>query len=76
MVDATGNLSWDIDEDTIRSTFASCGEITGVRFATDRETGDFRGFGHVDFADEDGPDAAVKLAGTNVRTTLTCSQPT
>lgn len=41
-------------------------QVTGVRFATDRETGEFRGFGHVDFAGEDGPEAAVAMAGTPV----------
>jgi hypothetical protein len=41
-------------------------QVLGVRFATDRETGEFRGFGHVDFADENGPEAAVAMAGTPV----------
>lgn len=40
--------------------------MLGVRFATDRETGEFRGFGHVDFADENGPEKAVAMAGTPV----------
>ena len=42
-----GNLSWEVSEDEIRGLFADCGEVTQVRFATDRETGDFKGFGHV-----------------------------
>ena len=58
-----GNLSWDVDEDTIRSFFAECGEITSVRFATDRDTGDFKGFGHVSFAESDATDLAVAKAG-------------
>ena len=38
-----GNLSWDIDEDSLRDAFKDCGTITQVRFSTDRETGDFKG---------------------------------
>ena len=46
-----GNLSFDVDEATLRSVFESCGEIFSVRIATDRETGQPRGFGHIEFAD-------------------------
>lgn len=59
-----GNLSWDIDEDSLRAHFAECGEITSVRFAEDRETGAFKGFGHVEFVESDSTDKAVELAGT------------
>ena len=59
-----GNLSWDIDEDSLRAHFAECGEVVSVRFAEDRETGAFKGFGHVEFAESDSTDEAVKLAGT------------
>ncbi|KAG3239966.1 hypothetical protein PI124_g15110, partial [Phytophthora idaei] len=59
-----GNLSWDVDENTIRETFGECGEILSCRLATDRETGEFRGFGHVDFASTEAVDEAVKLAGS------------
>jgi len=61
-----GNLSFNIDEDTMRETFGSCGEISSIRFATDRETGDFKGFGHVEFVDSDSTDKAVAMAGTYV----------
>ncbi|CAN0096669.1 unnamed protein product, partial [Ectocarpus sp. 8 AP-2014] len=61
-----GNLSWSIDEDTIRQTFGECGDIKSVRFAEDRETGEFRGFGHVEFYDGEHVDAAMKLANSDV----------
>lgn len=61
-----GNLSWDIDEDTLRDAFKDCGTITQVRFSTDRETGDFKGYGHIEFAETEATDAAVKLAGTDI----------
>ncbi|KAJ1447656.1 hypothetical protein M885DRAFT_428987, partial [Pelagophyceae sp. CCMP2097] len=61
-----GNLSWSVTEDAIRETFGSCGTIEGVRFSTDRETGEFRGFGHLDFDSADAATAAVALAGADV----------
>ena len=61
-----GNLPWDVDEDQIREIFSPCGEINRIRFATNPETGDFKGFGHVEFFDGNSTDAAVKLAGTDV----------
>jgi nucleolin len=66
-----GNLSWNIEEESVREAFAECGAINTVRFATDRETGEFRGFGHVEFEDgEASIDAAMALAGTEI-----CGRP-
>ena len=61
-----GNLSYDIDEDTISAAFKDCGEITNVRWGMDRETGDFKGFGHVEFATTEATDKAVAMAGEMV----------
>ncbi|OEU18529.1 RNA-binding domain-containing protein, partial [Fragilariopsis cylindrus CCMP1102] len=61
-----GNLSWDIDEDSLREAFKGCGTITQVRFSTDRETGDFKGYGHVEFEETEATDAAVQMAGTDI----------
>lgn len=81
-----GNLSWDVTEEIIRSTFESVGEISQVRFALDEAgsfdlifydsnvrnrlildmLGQFKGFGHVEFADGEMTTEAVKLAGTMV----------
>ena len=61
-----GNLSWQIDEETLRSAFADCGEIAQIRFAEDKETGDFKGYGHIEFVDSSSTDAAVKMAGTDI----------
>eukprot|EP00698_Gefionella_okellyi_P006219 TRINITY_DN15613_c0_g1_i1.p1 TRINITY_DN15613_c0_g1~~TRINITY_DN15613_c0_g1_i1.p1 ORF type:complete len:350 (+),score=90.12 TRINITY_DN15613_c0_g1_i1:39-1088(+) len=52
-----GNLPFDADENSIAEHFGACGEVTGVRIATDRETGRPRGFGHVTFST---PEAAAK----------------
>ena len=65
-----GNLSWNVDEDAIRAAFGECGEISSVRFATDKETGDFKGFGHVEFTETEATDKAVEMAGTDI-----CGRP-
>jgi nucleolin len=56
-------MPFSVTEDDIRAHFGDCGEVTQVRFATDRETGAFRGFGHVEFADADTCEKAVAMAG-------------
>ena len=61
-----GNLSFSITEDDVWNAFQPCGEIKRVRLATDRETGEYRGFGHVEFYDTAGVDAAVKIAGQKI----------
>jgi nucleolin len=55
-----------VTEDQLRETFDSCGSITSVRIATDRETGNPRGFGHMEFETVEAATAAVALAGTNI----------
>ncbi|EXJ88740.1 nucleolin [Capronia coronata CBS 617.96] len=44
-----GNLSWNIDENWLRSEFEEFGELSGVRLMTDRETGRSKGFGYIEF---------------------------
>ena len=61
-----GNLSWNVEEDNILGLFRPCGTITQVRFATDRETGDFKGFGYIEFEDTSATDSAVALSGEMV----------
>eukprot|EP00850_Spirogloea_muscicola_P011752 SM000074S21662 [mRNA] locus=s74:157938:159972:- [translate_table: standard] len=54
------NLSWDIDEETVRRFFKGC-KIEAVRFVLDKMTGDFKGCGHVDFSDDASLEKAVKM---------------
>lgn len=61
-----GNLSFNIDEDTLRQAFAECGEIEEIRFAEDRETGEFKGFGHIQFSNTESTDLAIKMAGQDI----------
>ena len=58
-----GNISFDVDEDAFRAHFAECGDIKQVRWGEDRETGQFKGYGHLEFVDGDSTIAAVQLAG-------------
>jgi nucleolin len=39
-----GNLSWNVDEEWLRSEFEEFGELSGVRIVTDRESGRSRGY--------------------------------
>jgi nucleolin len=67
-----GNLSYDIDDAAATKFFESCGEIANIRWLTDRETGDFKGCGFIEFSDPASVDQAVKkngedLMGRNIR---------
>lgn len=48
----------ELGEDEVRSqlmeAFKECGEISAVRLPTDRDTGDLKGIGFVEFATPDG----------------------
>lgn len=55
-----GNLSWDITEDDLRKMFSDC-TIASIRFGEDKETGEFKGYAHVDFSDSDSLTKALKL---------------
>ena len=61
-----GNLPFSATEEDLKSLFAECGDIEGARIATDRETGRARGFGYIDFADEESVDKAMKLTGSDL----------
>ncbi|CAK4715100.1 unnamed protein product [Aphanomyces euteiches] len=61
-----GNLSEEVNSGMLQDLFARCGEIESVRLATDRETGEPRGFAYVNFADTEAVDDAIKLAGTTL----------
>ena len=55
-----GNLSWDITEEDIRSLFVDC-KIDAIRFPLNKTTGEFQGFGHVDFSDDESLERALQL---------------
>jgi nucleolin len=55
-----GNLSFDIDADTVTEQFQPFGTITGVRLPTKPEDGSFKGFGYVTFASVEEATAAFE----------------
>jgi RNA recognition motif-containing protein len=62
-----GNLSFAATEETIRSLFETHGSVGRVNIVTDRETGQPRGFGFVEMAnDGEGEKAIAALNGTDV----------
>ncbi len=46
-----GNLSWSINDDSLRSTFEPFGKVVSARIVKDRETNKSRGFGFVEMED-------------------------
>ena len=68
-----GNLNYQTQEEDLRSLFAQYGEIASINVVMDRDTGRSRGFGFVEFADDEMAKAAenalngAELDGRNLR---------
>lgn len=68
-----GNLNYQTQEEDLRSLFAQYGDITSINIVMDRDTGRSRGFGFVEFADDEMAKAAenalngAELDGRNLR---------
>ena len=58
-----GRLSWNVDNDWLKSEFADCGEVVSARVQMDRNTGKSRGFAFVEFATVEAANAAVAQNG-------------
>jgi len=54
-----GNLSYETNEDALRTLFAEYGEIESVNLITDRYTGRSRGFAFVEMSTEQAAQQAV-----------------
>jgi cold-inducible RNA-binding protein len=62
-----GNLSFNTSESQLRELFAAHGDVTSASLVMDRETGRPRGFGFVEFANDEHARAAMAaLSGKNV----------
>ncbi|MFP4330832.1 MAG: RNA recognition motif domain-containing protein [Spirochaetaceae bacterium] len=68
-----GNLSYQTQEEDLRSLFAQYGDIASLNIVMDRDTGRSRGFGFVEYADDEHARAAesalngAELDGRNLR---------
>lgn len=60
-----GNLSFNTNDNDLRSTFEQFGNVDSARVATDRESGRSRGFGFVEMSNDS--DARKAIEGTNGR---------
>ncbi|KAJ8598173.1 hypothetical protein CTAYLR_007358 [Chrysophaeum taylorii] len=58
-----GNLSYDVDDYTIKEFFKDCGTVEKIRWVTDRESGDFKGCGFLEFTATDEADKAIAKQG-------------
>ena len=62
-----GNLPYSCDSDQLRNLFAEFGEITEARVITDRHSGRSKGFGFVEFTNEDDAQKAIDaMSGKDV----------
>jgi len=60
------NLDYSVTEDTLREAFASDSEIKEIRLGVDKNTGDFKGFAHIEFVSDGDLERAMKKDGTEL----------
>ncbi|KAG8355465.1 hypothetical protein FVEN_g6797 [Fusarium venenatum] len=71
-----GNLSWNTDDNSLRSAFSDYGQVLDSIVMRDRDTGRSRGFGFITYGSEDEANAAVnalneqELDGRQIRVSL------
>jgi len=54
-----GNLPYNTSEEDLRNLFAQYGNVESVAVITDRDTGRSKGFGFVEFGDDNEAKAAI-----------------
>lgn len=54
-----GSLAWATTDDSLQAHFAQCGTVSSAKVVTDRDTGRSRGFGFVEFEDDNEADTAI-----------------
>ncbi|XP_024197202.1 nucleolin 1 isoform X3 [Rosa chinensis] len=60
-----GNLSFKIEQRDVEEFFKDVAEVVEVRFSSDQE-GQFRGYGHVEFASAEDAQKALELNGSDL----------
>jgi RNA recognition motif-containing protein len=60
-----GNLPYNISDDQLRDMFARFGDPDSARVITDRDTGQSKGFGFVEFSNDEQAQKALSLNGTD-----------
>lgn len=59
-----GNLAYNISDDQLRDLFARFGTPDSARVITDRDSGRSKGFGFVEFSNDEQAKQALSLNGT------------
>ncbi len=54
-----GNLSWGVDDNSLKAAFSECGNVVSAQVAIDRMTGRSRGFAFVEFDTDEAAQAAI-----------------
>ena len=54
-----GNLSWEMNEDELRSSFGEFGEVSSVSIIKDKFSGRSRGFGFVEMPNREEAESAI-----------------
>ncbi|MCE9545378.1 MAG: RNA-binding protein [Planctomycetia bacterium] len=63
-----GNLPWSVSSSDLQQMFAAYGTVASAEVISDRDTGQSRGFGFVQMADDAASDAAMNaLNGTDLQ---------
>jgi len=62
-----GNLPFDTEEDMLVNTFKDCGDIESVRIVRDHATGVGKGFGYVNFKNEDSVQFALMMKDVKIK---------
>lgn len=62
-----GNLPWSATDQDLHQLFSQAGQVSSASVVTDRQTGRSRGFGFVEFSNDDEGRAAIdKLNGQDM----------
>lgn len=63
-----GNLPWVLNDNELKDTFKSHGNVISAKVVTDKESGRSRGFGFVEMENENDANSAIKaLNGTDFK---------
>ena len=71
-----GNLSYITTEDTLKNVFSAYGELISVNLIIDKDTQQSKGFGFIEFADDDAAEKAIaaqngkELDGRKIRVSM------
>lgn len=63
-----GSLPWAVDDQALEDLFKDFGSVASAKVIMDRETGRSKGFGFVEFEDDDAAKAAIdKLNNSDIQ---------